>query len=80
MAKRIPQADRAALQKQLRRLRTEEGLTQHQLAARLGRLQSYVSKYELGERRLDMLEVREICRALGKTLEQFARNLERALK
>jgi transcriptional regulator with XRE-family HTH domain len=80
MAKRIPQADRATLQKQLRRLRAEEGLTQHQLAARLGRQQSYVSKYELGERRLDMLEVREVCRALGATLEQFARKLERALK
>ncbi|HEY1774027.1 MAG TPA: helix-turn-helix transcriptional regulator [Gammaproteobacteria bacterium] len=80
MAKRIPQANRAVLQQQLRRLRTDEGLTQHQLAARLGRLQSYVSKYELGERRLDMLEIREVCLALGKTLEQFARNLERALK
>ncbi|HEY1772690.1 MAG TPA: helix-turn-helix transcriptional regulator [Gammaproteobacteria bacterium] len=80
MAKRIPQAYRAVLHKQLRKLRTDEGLTQNQVASRLGRLQSYVSKYELGEQSLDMLEVREICLALGTTLEQFSRNLEKALK
>lgn len=80
MAKRIPQADRAVLHRELRRIRIDEGLTQHQLAARLGRLQSYVSKYEVGERRLDLLEVREICRALGTNLEHFARSLERVLK
>jgi len=80
MARRIPQADRAAVQKQLRRLRVAEGLTQVQLSVRLGRLQSYVSKYESGERQLTLLEVREICRALGLSLERFARDLERALK
>lgn len=80
MARRIPQTDRAAVQKQLRRLRVAEGLTQVQLSVRLGRLQSYVSKYELGERQLTLLEVREICRALGTSLERFARELERALK
>jgi transcriptional regulator with XRE-family HTH domain len=80
MARRIPQTDRAVVQKQLKRLRLEEGLTQVQLSKRLGRLQSYVSKYESGERQLYLLEIREICRALGTTLEQFARDLETALK
>lgn len=80
MARRIPQADRAVVQKQLRRLRIEEGLTQLELSVKLGRLQSYVSKYEAGERQLYLLEVREICRALGTTLERFVRDLERALR
>lgn len=80
MARRIPPAHRATLQSRLKRLRTGEGLTQLELAVRLGKTQSYVAKYEGGERNLDLLEVREICRALGTTLERFARDLERALK
>lgn len=80
MARRIPQADRTAVQRRLRRLRIAEGLTQTQLSVRLGRLQSYVSKYESGERQLYLLEVREVCRALGATLERFVRELERDLK
>jgi len=39
-------------------------LTQQQLADRLGRPQSYVSKYERGERRLDVLEFVDIADAL----------------
>lgn len=45
--------------------RTEAGLTQRQLADRLGRPQSFVSKYERGERRLDIVELIEIAKALG---------------
>ncbi|CAN5470447.1 hypothetical protein BH10PSE14_BH10PSE14_27450 [soil metagenome] len=41
---------------QLRARRKELGLTQVELAARLGRRQQYVSKYESGERRLDIVE------------------------
>jgi transcriptional regulator with XRE-family HTH domain len=41
--------------------------------------QSYVSKYELGERRLDVLEVREVCRALGYSLAEFVKKLEARL-
>ena len=45
--------------------RAAAGLTQGQLAARLSRPQSFVSKYERGERRLDVAEFIEIAAALG---------------
>lgn len=63
----------------LRQLRLDAGLNQGELAARLGRWQSFVSKYESGERRLDVLELRDICLACGATLTSFTRRLERAL-
>jgi transcriptional regulator with XRE-family HTH domain len=63
-----------------RELRLEAGLTQTELAARIEKDQTFVSKYERGERRLDILEIREVCRALGISLEEFARRLEKALK
>ena len=55
-------------QQQLRKLlvdlRLRRGLSQASLAARLGKPQSFVSKYETGERRLDAIEFATICRAL----------------
>jgi len=45
--------------------RKRAGVTQEELAARLGRPQSYVSKSERGERRLDVVEFVEIALALG---------------
>ena len=53
-------------------------MRQMDLADRLGQPQSYVSKYESGERRLDLLELRQICNALGISLEIFIRRLESA--
>ena len=41
------------------------GVTQTELSEKLDRHQSFVSKYENGERRLDIAEVIDICRALG---------------
>ena len=64
----------------LREMRIEAGLTQTDLAARIEKDQAYVSRYESGQRRLDVLEVREICQAIGITLEGFVRRLEKALK
>jgi len=47
----------------LRRMREDAGLTQETLAKRLKRTRTYVTKCELGERRLDVLEWIEFCRA-----------------
>jgi hypothetical protein len=41
--------------------------------------QSFVSKYETGERRLDVIELREVCQSLGTTLAAFAKKLEARL-
>ena len=55
------------------------GLTQAELAERLGMSQSQVSKCERGERRLDVIELREWCMALGVGLPAFIKTLERRL-
>lgn len=59
----------------LRRLRTGQGLTQVEIAERLDKPQSFVSKYESGERRLDVAESRAIAQAMGTTLEAVAAQL-----
>lgn len=60
----------------LRQVRIERGLRQADLANRLGQPQSFVSKYETGERNLNLVEVRGVCIVLGITLEEFVRRLE----
>jgi transcriptional regulator with XRE-family HTH domain len=45
--------------------RRSAGLTQTELAEKLSRPQSFVSKYERGERRLDVVEFLEVAKALG---------------
>jgi ribosome-binding protein aMBF1 (putative translation factor) len=61
----------------LRGIRVDAGLTQAELASRLARDQTFVSKYESGERRLDILELREVCKAIGIELLTFIRKLEK---
>jgi len=68
------------LQTLLRQVRTDAGLTQTDVAQRLGQPQSFVSKYESGERRLDILELRGVCQAVGISLPEFIRRLEQALR
>jgi transcriptional regulator with XRE-family HTH domain len=80
MKKRIYMAQRGRLVSLLREMRIEAGLTQVDVAARIAKDQAYVSRYESGQRRLDVLEVREICKAIGITLEEFVKRLEGALK
>ena len=45
--------------------REKAGLTQAEVSAKLGRPQSFVAKYEGGERRLDVIEFVQVCTALG---------------
>jgi len=76
MRKSIHTASQERLQALLRELRSEAGLRQVDLAERLGTPQSFVSKYELGERRLDFLELRCVCRALGISMAEFVIRFE----
>jgi transcriptional regulator with XRE-family HTH domain len=62
----------------LRQLRRDAGLTQADVAAKLDVPQSFVSKYEAGERRLDVVELRHVAEALGITLEVVVMRLHRA--
>jgi transcriptional regulator with XRE-family HTH domain len=54
------------------------GLRQADVASQLGHPQSYASKYESGERRLDIVELWAILDVLGIGLAEFARRLEQA--
>ena len=56
----------------LKETRVAKNLTQADVAKSLGLPQSYVSKYEGGERRLDFVETVLVCEALGKSIEEFA--------
>jgi DNA-binding XRE family transcriptional regulator len=80
MKKRIYFAQRGRLVSLLREMRVKAGLTQTDVAARIEKDQSYVSRYESGQQRLDVLELREICQAIGISLEEFVKKLEKALK
>ena len=80
MKKRIYIAQRGRLVSLLREMRIEAGLTQVDLGGRIEKDQTYVSRYESGQRRLDVLEVREICQVVGVTLEEFVKRLETVLK
>ena len=60
----------------IRRLREEREITQSALAERLKVPQSFVSKVETGERRLDVLELRAVCAVLQMPLRKFVQMLE----
>jgi len=64
----------------LHEVRRRAGVTQVELALRLNRTQAWVSKSEVGERRLDLLEVRDYVEALGLPFPEFVQQLEAALR
>jgi len=55
----------------LRRARHDADLTQMEVARHLGRPQSFVSKCESGERRVDVVELAKFARLYGKRLDFF---------
>jgi transcriptional regulator with XRE-family HTH domain len=57
--------------------RANADLTQVDLAERLSRPQSFVSKYENGERRLDVIEFLQVARAIGIDPLKFIKKLEK---
>jgi transcriptional regulator with XRE-family HTH domain len=64
----------------LKEARLNAGITQVELARRLGLTQSFLSKIERGERRLDIVEIRTMCLGMGMTLREFVERLEQELK
>ncbi len=66
------------VQRLLRDIRIDAGLRQVDLAEKLGQPQSFVSKCESGERRLDLLELEQVCVCCGVTLIDFVVRLDSA--
>jgi ribosome-binding protein aMBF1 (putative translation factor) len=79
MEKSIHSARYAVFLKVLREARERADLTQVQLAQKIGESQTFVSKCERGERRVDVIELRAFCQAFGLNLKQFVGTLERAM-
>jgi transcriptional regulator with XRE-family HTH domain len=77
MGKSLDSTESEKLAALLRSVRSEAGLTQAEVAERVEQPQSFVSKYESGERRLDLVELRQICKALGISLGDFVRRFEK---
>ena len=61
----------------LRDIRLDARLRQEDVAESLEKPQSFVSKYESGERRLDVLELLDVCEAVGISLTDFVSRLEK---
>lgn len=59
--------------------REKAGLTQNEVALALGKRQSFVSKYESGERKLDVLEFIDVCKALGANAKAIMARVEEKL-
>ena len=78
-AKSIHKSEYSVLLRRLRALRTTAGLTQVELSAALQRPQSYISDIERGSRRMDLLQLRELCNACGRSLTEFVDEFEQEL-
>lgn len=77
MEKSIHSAEYERFLALLRKTRVQSGLTQDDIAARLATTQSFISKCERGERRLDIVELKEWCTALNISLSSFVKRFER---
>ena len=80
MARTTYLPETAMLKELLRDIRERAGLRQVDVAEAIDRPQSFVSEYEAGHRRLDLVELREVCVACGTTLRKLTDEYERRLK
>ncbi|WP_109512156.1 helix-turn-helix domain-containing protein [Pseudomonas ovata] len=80
MTKAIYRREHVIFLQVLKRMRVESGLTQAQCSAALGRPQSFMSDVERGVRRLDTVQLRDLCLVLNNDLVSFATTLEATLR
>ena len=66
-----------SLRKALKAMRKSASFSQSQLAQKLDKPQSFVSKYESGERQLKILELEQVCVACGTTAHEFLEGFSR---
>lgn len=79
MTKAIYRREHVIFLQELKRMRLESGMTQAQCSAALGRPQSFMSDVERGVRRLDMVQLRDLCLVFGNDLIGFTKSFEHAL-
>lgn len=79
MEKSIKSREHKTIADMLYQLRMAKGLKQSELALQLEEPQSFVSKFESGERRLDLVELRIILNHLDTNLTDFSIALEKRL-
>ena len=75
ISKTLNSAEHKAFCALLVETREKAGLTQVQLAGRLRKSQSFIAKYEGGERRIDVIEFMAIARAMGADAVALLRTL-----
>lgn len=79
MPKTIYRPEHQDLLRLLKTYRTAAGLTQVQCSQALNRPQSFMSDVESGTRRLDVVQLRDLCAVLGITLIELVLELEKAI-
>tara|TARA_B110000879_G_C11011116_1_gene447028 strand:+ start:577 stop:816 length:240 start_codon:yes stop_codon:yes gene_type:complete len=79
MSNKLWERRREAFRAAVKDVRKNANLTQNELASQMGKYQSYVSKYESGERKLDYVEVVEIMDACNTTMSAFDRLYKKRL-
>jgi len=71
MGKGIYTEEHIYLVQQLRKARLEVGMDQQEVAKLLGKTQSYISKIECGQRRVDIVQLKEFARIYKKEVSFF---------
>ncbi|WP_081757379.1 helix-turn-helix domain-containing protein [Pseudomonas sp. GM41(2012)] len=79
MTKAIYRREHEIFLQVLKCMRVESGMTQAQCSAALGRPQSFMSDVERGVRRLDIVQLRDLCLVLQTDLSSFSKTYEQAL-
>lgn len=80
MSKTLHRPETRLLIELLRDSRVAANLTQTQLSERLGRAQSFVSDIERGQRRLDLVQLRDWCAAIDTTLPKLVQDFEQRIE
>ncbi|MGD8176000.1 helix-turn-helix domain-containing protein [Marinimicrobium sp. ARAG 43.8] len=77
MSKSLYRTETKVLLDILKELRRESGLTQAECSKALGRPQSFISDVERGVRRLDLIQLRDLCHVFGVSLRTLVQRFEK---
>jgi transcriptional regulator with XRE-family HTH domain len=71
MSKSIQTREYAYFVERLRKARLDAGLSQSQVAKKIGRPQSHISNIESGQQRVDVIELKTFAKIYGKKIDYF---------